>query len=93
METGEKCKDFIVDKTKEDHLVSSLVALTTRHLWVLYFILFSFSLILLVPKWDHKLPGIHNIHLFTLTSNHCEAHKEREEGNGDKDGMRESGII
>lgn len=38
METGEKCKDFIVDKTKEDHLVSSLAALTARHLWVLHFI-------------------------------------------------------
>lgn len=39
--------------------------------------LFSFSLILLVPKWDRKLPGSHNTHLFTLTSNHCEVHKER----------------
>lgn len=38
METGEKCKDFIVDKTKEDHLVSSLAALTAQHLRVLHFI-------------------------------------------------------
>lgn len=67
----EKCKDFIVDKAREGHLVSSLAT---------FMCLCSHQCQAFVGKGNQTLRQSHNTYTLTLTNKLRGAHKDRAEG-------------